>query len=82
MKNRSPNFCGSRLKFVMQGSNSSGERGRLLNFLESQDSENEGFGVVGCVQGCKTGIPVKKHPYVCSLSSVGTGVVARLWVGL
>ena len=29
MKNRIPNFCGSRLKFVMQGSNSSGERGRL-----------------------------------------------------
>ena len=27
-------------------------------------------------------IPVKKHPYVCSLSSVVTGVVARLWVGL
>ena len=24
----------------------------------------------------------EKHPYVCSLSSVGTGVVARLWVGL
>ena len=24
-------------------------------FFESQDSENEGFGVVGCVQGCKTG---------------------------
>ena len=33
MKNRIPNFCGSRLKFVMQGSNSSGERGRLPNFL-------------------------------------------------
>ena len=28
MKNRIPNFCGSRLKFVMQGSISSGERGR------------------------------------------------------
>ena len=55
MKNRIPNFCGSRLKFVMQGSNSSGERGRLPNFFESQDSENGGFGVVGCVQGCKTG---------------------------
>ena len=27
-------------------------------------------------------IPVKKHPYVCSLSSVGTGDVVRLWVGL
>ena len=25
---------------------------------------------------------MKKHPYVGSLSSVGTGVVARLWVGL
>ena len=24
-------------------------------FLESQNGENEGFGVVGCVQGCKTG---------------------------
>ena len=24
-------------------------------FFESQDSENEGFGVVGCAQGCKTG---------------------------
>ena len=23
--------------------------------FQSQDSENEGFGVVGCVQGCKTG---------------------------
>ena len=34
MKNRIPNFCGSsRLKFVMQGSNSSGERGRLPNFF-------------------------------------------------
>ena len=33
MKNRIPNFCGSRLKFVMQGSNLSGERGRLPNFF-------------------------------------------------
>ena len=33
MKKRIPNFCGSRLKFVMQGSNSSGERGRLPNFF-------------------------------------------------
>ena len=24
----------------------------------------------------------KKHRYVCSLSSVGTGDVVRLWVGL
>ena len=24
-------------------------------FLERQDSANERFGVVGCVQGCKTG---------------------------
>ena len=24
----------------------------------------------------------EKHPYVCSLSSVGTGDVIRLWVGL
>ena len=55
MKNLTPNFSGSRLKFVMQGSNSSGESGRLPKFFESQDSENEGFGVVGCVQGCKTG---------------------------
>ena len=45
----------SRLKFVRQGSNSSGEGGRLPKFFESQDSKNEGFGVVGCVQGCKTG---------------------------
>ena len=55
MKNRIPNFSGSRLKCVMQGSNSSGESGRLPNFFESEDSENEGFGVVGYVQGCKTG---------------------------
>ena len=27
-------------------------------------------------------LAVKKHPYVCSLFSVGAGVVARLWVGL
>ena len=33
MKNRIPNFCGSRLKFVMQGSISLGERGRLPNFF-------------------------------------------------
>ncbi len=33
MKNRIPNFCGSRLKFVMQGSNSLGERGRLPIFF-------------------------------------------------
>ena len=33
MKNRIPNFCGSRLKFVIQGSNSSGERERLSNFF-------------------------------------------------
>ena len=33
MKNRIPNFCGSGLKFVMQGSNSSGGRGRLPNFF-------------------------------------------------
>ena len=33
MKNRIPNFCGSRMKFVMQGSNSSGERGRLPIFF-------------------------------------------------
>ena len=25
-------------------------------FFESQDSANERFGVVGCVQGCKTGL--------------------------
>ena len=55
MKNPIPKFFVSRLKFVRQGSNSSGEGGRLPNFFESQDSENEGFGVVGCVQGCKTG---------------------------
>ena len=33
MKNLIPNFCGSMLKFVMQGSTSSGERGRLPNFF-------------------------------------------------
>ena len=27
-------------------------------------------------------ISVKKHSYACSLSSVGTGGDARLWVGL
>ncbi len=45
MKNRIPNISGStcRLKFVMQGSNSSGESGRLPIFFESQDSKNEGF---------------------------------------
>ena len=32
MKNRIPNISGSRLKFVMQGSDSSGERGRLPFF--------------------------------------------------
>ena len=33
MKNHIPNFSGSRLKFVMQGSNSSGERGRSPKFF-------------------------------------------------
>ena len=55
MKNPIPNFFVSRFKFVRQGSNSSREGWRLPNFFESQDSENEGFGVVECIQGCKTG---------------------------
>ena len=33
MNNRIPNFSGRRLKFVMQGSNSSGESGQLPNFF-------------------------------------------------
>ena len=55
----------------------------MEKFFWKSGGENEGFGVVGCVQGCKTGFAafVKRHPYVCSLSSVGTGDV-RLWLGL
>ena len=52
MKNPIPKFSVNRLKFVRQSLNLSGETGRWPNFFESQDSENEGFGVVGCVQGC------------------------------
>ena len=33
MKNPIPNFFGSRFKFVMQDSNSSGESGWLPNFF-------------------------------------------------
>ena len=33
MKNCIPNFSGSRLKFVMQGLNSSGESGRSPDFF-------------------------------------------------
>ena len=33
MENRNPNISGSRLKFVMQGSTSLGESGRLPNFF-------------------------------------------------
>ena len=83
MKNRIPNFCGSRLKFVMQGSNSSGERGRIF-FLKVRIAKMRVLGWLDAFRAVKLAlsIPVKKHPYVCSLSSVGTGVVARLWVGL
>ena len=56
MKNPIPNFFVSRLKFARQGSNLSGESGRWPIFFESQDSANECFGVVGCIQGCKTGL--------------------------
>ena len=55
MKNPIPKFSVSRLKFVRHGSNLSGESGRWPIF-ESQDSANEPIGVVGCVQGCKTGL--------------------------
>ena len=55
MKNPIPKFVVSRLKFVRRGLNLSGEGRRWRIFFESQDSENEGLGVVGCVQGCKTG---------------------------
>ena len=46
-------FFVSRLKFVRQGSNSSGEGGRLLNFFESQDSKNEGFGWLDAFRAVK-----------------------------
>ena len=48
MKNPIPNFL-CRLKFVRQGSNLSGESGRLRIFFEKSSGETEGFGVVGCV---------------------------------
>ena len=55
MKNPIPKFFVSRLKFVRQGSNLSGESGRWRNFFGKSGGENEGFRMVGCVQGCKTG---------------------------
>ena len=81
MKNRIPNFCGSRLKFVMQGSNSSGERGRLLKFfLKVRIAKMRVLGwLVDAFRAVKLALKhsCEKHPYVCSLSSV-----ARLWVRL
>ena len=55
MKNPIPKFLVSRLKFVRQGSNLSGESGRWRIFFGKSGGENEGFGVVECVQGCRTG---------------------------
>ena len=55
MKNRIPKFFVSRLKFVRQGSNSLGENGQWRFFFGKSGGENEGFEVVGCIQGCKTG---------------------------
>ncbi len=56
MENPIPKFSMSRLKFIKQGSNLSDGNERWPNFLESQDNANECFGVVGCIQGCKTGV--------------------------
>jgi len=53
--NPDPKFFVSRLKFVRQGSNLSGESGRWRIFFGKLGDENEGFGVVGYVHGCKTG---------------------------
>ena len=53
-ENPIPKFFVSRLKFLRQGSNLSDESGRWRNYFGKSGGENEGFGVVGCVQGCKT----------------------------
>ena len=55
MKNAIPKFFVSRLKFVRQGLNLSGESGRWQFFFGSQVAKMRGFGVVGCVQGCRRG---------------------------
>ena len=54
-ENPIPKFFVSRLKFVRQGTYLPGESGRWRFFFGKSGGENEGFGVVGCVQGCKTG---------------------------
>ena len=55
MKNPIPKFLVSILKFVRQGSYLSCESGLWRNVFGKSGGENDGFGVVGCIQGCKTG---------------------------
>ena len=80
-----PYFFVSRLKFVRQGSNLSGESGRWPNFFwKVRITKMRVLGWLDVFMAVRLALQhsCEKASYVCSLSSVGTDDVARLWVGL
>ena len=85
MENPIPKFSVCRLKFVRLGSNCRVEvGGGQTFFLKVRIVKIRVLGWLDTFRAVKLGLKhyCEKHPYICSLSSIGTGDVVRRWVGL